>query len=71
MVVLHYFAVYTAGTKKEKEKEKKRKKTTTKTITVCMCVFKWRLKYVKLVAITQCAKLARVVLGFSASIEML
>ena len=26
MVVLHYFAVYTAGTKKEKEKEKKRKK---------------------------------------------
>ena len=57
MVVLHYFAVYTAGTKKEKKKkEKKRKTTTTKTITVCMCVFKWRLKYVKLVAITQCAK---------------
>ena len=26
MVVLHYFAVYTAGTKKEKEKEKKKKK---------------------------------------------
>ena len=41
MVVLHYFAVYTAGTKKEKEKEKKRKKkaTTTTTITVCMCCF--------------------------------
>ena len=58
MVVLHYFAVYTAGTKKEKKKKKRKekKKTTTKTITVCMCVFKWRLKYVKLVAITQCAK---------------
>ena len=40
MVVLHYFAVYTAGTKKEKEKEKKKKKaTTTTTITVCMCCF--------------------------------
>ena len=25
MVVLHYFAVYTAGTKKEKEKKKKKK----------------------------------------------
>ena len=27
MVVLHYFAVYTAGTKKEKEKKKEKKKS--------------------------------------------